>query len=167
MIERGLLGNRHDGPTHPCALVLKFHCTKNVRSHRFRWISDRDRDIKEGRESLSHEQLAQLAAHKDRNWHHLLSPGSHGSRVWGFGALVIVRHRQGTRYRGSNTVITREGRRARLRRSGRNFCLRHKKLRVSYLDGSNILARDNYARAPLCKMPKSNGKVLCQADAAM
>src|SRR4029077_2238079 len=166
-IERRLLGDRHNGPPNCCALVLKFHCAKNVRSHRLCWISDLDRDIKEGCEALSHEQFAQLAAHKNRDWHHLLSPASGGGRICGFGVLARVGYRRRMRSRARNTVATSERRSARFRRSGRCFWLRHKELRVGYLDRPSILVRDNHARAPLCEMPESNGKVICHADAAM
>ena len=119
-IERRLLRDRHDVPPNRRALVLKFHCAKNVRSHRLRWISDLDRDIKEGREALSHEQLAQLATHKNRDWHHLLSPASRGGRVCGFGVLARVGYRRRMRCRACNTVTTCERLSAELRRSGRN-----------------------------------------------
>ena len=56
LMGRGrLLGYRNDGPAHRRAPVLKFNGAKDVRSHRFRWISDLYRNIKEGRGVPSHE----------------------------------------------------------------------------------------------------------------
>ena len=47
------------------APILKFHCAKNVCSNWLLLILDFDRDIEQGREALSHEELVQRAAHKD------------------------------------------------------------------------------------------------------
>ena len=68
------------------------------------------------------------------------------------------------RCRARNNVIPREGGSARF---GRDFWLRHKEMRIAYLNRPNIVMRDNHARAAFREMPESNGKVICQADAAV
>jgi hypothetical protein len=55
---------------------------KHVRSQRLPRIFDRDRDIKQRREALAHEELAQLTTHKDGDRDDLLRCDSSRSRAW-------------------------------------------------------------------------------------
>ena len=62
-----------DGPANSRSLVLEFHCGKHVRSKRLLRIFDLDRDIKQRREALTYEQLAQLTTDEDGDRNHLSS----------------------------------------------------------------------------------------------
>src|SRR5260370_6533929 len=92
---RKFLRNRHDVPANSCCLVLEFHCGKYVRSQRLLRIFDLDRDIKQRREALTHEELAQLTTHEDGDRDDLFGSDSSGSRAWNletsaFWSLAVV-----------------------------------------------------------------------------
>ena len=78
---RKFVRNRHDGPANSRSLVLEFHCGKYVRSQRLLRIFDLDRDIKQRREALTHEELAQLTTDEDGDWDDLFRCASSGSRA--------------------------------------------------------------------------------------
>src|SRR4029077_50570 len=82
---RAYLWYRDDAPAKSRTLILRFHDRKHVRSQRFLRILDLDRDVKQRREALTHEEPAQLSTHENRDWNDLLRSGSRGSRACSLG----------------------------------------------------------------------------------
>src|SRR6516225_8495599 len=89
---RAYLWYRGNTPANSRTLILRFHDRKYVRSQRLLRILDLDRDIKQRREALTHEEPAQLSTHENRNWDDLLRLGSRESRACslGVGSFLYV-----------------------------------------------------------------------------
>src|SRR5262249_80706 len=132
-------------------------------SQRFLRIFDFDRDIKEWREALTHEEPAQFSTDENGYWNDLLRRGSRGSgaRRLGFGSFlhVDIGHQGHLRRRGRFIAVIFDGKWW--------FRLGDKGGRIGYLNGGDILTRDDDASAAFREMPEPNGKFVRQADAAV
>src|SRR6202011_3239648 len=78
---RKFVTNRQDGPANSRSLVLEFHCGKHVRSQRLLRIFDLDRDIKQRREALKHEPLAQITTEEAGDLDDLFGRACSGNRA--------------------------------------------------------------------------------------
>src|SRR6266487_4072784 len=87
---RRFLRHRHDGPAKRLTLVLESQYGKHMRSQRLLRILDPDRDIEQWREALTHEELAQFAAHEHRDLDDLSSGCSAHRRNLEIGDLLRV-----------------------------------------------------------------------------
>src|SRR6516225_9437200 len=110
---RAYLWYRGNTPANSRTLILRFHDRKYVRSQRLLRILDLDRDIKQRREALTHEEPAQLSTRENGYWNDFLRHGCRGSRARGLGLGNFLRadigYQRRLRCRGCFIAVTRDG----------------------------------------------------------